>query len=275
MINNKPKREHPLKSMRYNAYMLDWLAYMSDQNVEGFLLLFLRLSGVIALFPFFDNNLIPVSIRGALSFFLTLVFYPTLPHPPLYTTAETFLIACCAEFFLGLCASFFLQVVFHAIAFATDTISFSMGLTMASAYDPISGAQKAIVGQVVLLLAILIMLQTSMHHLIILWVQHSLEKIPLGGFVFTNHIAQASMQALGHLFMVGFSMAFPILAIIMFGDIVFGMIMKTHPQFNLLAIGFPLKIAIALLGLILIMASIMHRFKEQLLQAFHVLTTLF
>ncbi|CRF46420.1 Flagellar biosynthesis protein FliR [Helicobacter heilmannii] len=255
--------------------MLDWLAYMSDRHVQGFLLLFLRLSGVVALFPFYDNNLIPVSVRGALSFFLTLVFYPSMPHMRVFLGAEDFLIACVAEVFLGLCASFFLHVVFHAIAFATDTISFSMGLTMASAYDPVSGAQKAVVGQVVLLLAILTMLQTSMHHLVILWVQHSLEQVPLGGFVLTNHIVKASVQALGHLFVVGFSMAFPVLAVVMFSDIVFGMIMKTHPQFNLLAVGFPLKIAIALAGLILVLGALMHRFKDELLKAFEAITTLF
>ncbi|GMT38822.1 Flagellar biosynthesis protein FliR [Helicobacter bizzozeronii] len=255
--------------------MLDWLAYLSDQRVEAFLLLFLRLSSVVALFPFFDNNLIPLSIRGALGFFLTLVFYPNLPQTPLHFSPEIFLIACISEVLLGLCASFFLHVVFNAIAFATDTISFSMGLTMASAYDPLSGAQKAVVGQVVLLLAILIMLQTSMHHYIILWVQHSLEQVPLGGFVLSNHMVQASAKALAHLFIVGFSMAFPILAMVMLSDVIFGMIMKTHPQFNLLAVGFPLKIGIAFIGLILILASIIDRFKSEMLHAFQAIKSLF
>ncbi|WP_121021917.1 flagellar biosynthetic protein FliR [Helicobacter vulpis] len=255
--------------------MLDWLVWMQAQNIMGFWLLFMRLAGVMAFFPFFDNNLVPVSVRGALGFFLALLFYPTIPTAPLNLNAEDFLIALLSELLLGLCASFFLHVVFSTLAFATDTISFSMGLTMASAYDPISGAQKAIVGQVVLLLAILIMLQTSMHHLIILWVQHSLEKVPLGSFVLSEHVVQASVQAFGYLFSIGFSIAFPILALIMLSDIVFGMIMKTHPQFNLLAIGFPLKIAIALLGLIMVLSAMMHRFKDQLLDAFHLLSKFF
>ncbi|WP_104682127.1 flagellar biosynthetic protein FliR [Helicobacter felis] len=255
--------------------MLDWLVWMQGQNITGFWLLFVRIAGVLAFFPFFDNNLVPLSVRGALGFFLTLVFYPTIPHAPLHLSTEGFLIALLSELLLGLCASFFLHLVFSTLAFATDTISFSMGLTMASAYDPISGAQKAIVGQVVLLLAILIMLQTSMHHFIILWVQHSLAKVPLGSFVFSADVVKASVKAFAYLFSIGFSMAFPILAIIMLSDVVFGMIMKTHPQFNLLAIGFPLKIAIALMGLIMIIGSMMHRFKDTLLQAFQTLSTLF
>ncbi|MFC3847935.1 flagellar biosynthetic protein FliR [Helicobacter baculiformis] len=255
--------------------MLDWLVWMQSQNITGFWLLFVRLAGVMAFFPFFDNNLVPVSLRGALSFFLTLVFYPTIPHAPLNLDSQDFLIALLSELLLGLCASFFLHLVFSTLAFATDTISFSMGLTMASAYDPISGAQKAIVGQVVLLLAILIMLQTSMHHFIILWVQHSLERVPLGSFSLAPDVVKASVKAFAYLFSIGFSMAFPILALIMLSDIVFGMIMKTHPQFNLLAIGFPLKIAIAFIGLIMVLGAMMHRFKDHLLDAFQLLSKLF
>ncbi|WP_104695519.1 flagellar biosynthetic protein FliR [Helicobacter salomonis] len=255
--------------------MLDWLVWMQNQNVVGFWLLFVRLAGVMAFFPFFDNNLVPMSVRGVLGFFLALVFYPTISHTPLNLNTQEFLIALLSELLLGLCASFFLHLVFSTLAFATDTISFSMGLTMASAYDPISGAQKAIVGQVVLLLAILVMLQTSMHHFIILWVQHSLQKVPLGSFVLSADVAKASVKAFAYLFSIGFSMAFPILALIMLSDVVFGMIMKTHPQFNLLAIGFPLKIAIALIGLIMVLGSIIHRFKDHLLDAFQLLAKLF
>ena len=58
-------------------------------------------------------------------------------------------------------------------------------------------------------------------------------------------------------------------------NIIFGMIMKAHPQFNLLAIGFPVKIAVAFAVLIVIIPAIIIHFKREFLNAIDALTILF
>lgn len=254
---------------------MEFLSSLTDGSVGFFLLLLLRFSGIFAFFPFFDNQLVPVSVRGALSFFMTLLFFPLIPHTSFNFTLEEFLLAGAMELLLGFLASLFLQVVFSAIAFATDSISFSMGLTMASAYDPISGAQKSIVGQVIAMLAIVLALSVNFHHFVFLFVAHTLSSIPLGGFVLRGDIVAYLIKAYANMFLVGFAMAFPILGLILLSDIIFGMIMKTHPQFNLLAIGFPVKIAIAFVVIILVIPAIMVRFKNELNAAFLALHRLF
>ncbi|WP_367971806.1 flagellar biosynthetic protein FliR, partial [Helicobacter acinonychis] len=180
--------------------MLDFIQELSTPHVRDFFLLFLRVSGVLSFFPFFENHLVPLSVRGALSLYVSAIFYPTLEFSNATYTPESFIIACLCELFLGVCASIFLQIVFASLVFATDSISFSMGLTMASVYDPISGAQKPIVGQALLLLAILILLDLSFHHQIILFVDHSLKAVPLGQFVFEPALAKNIVKAFSHLF---------------------------------------------------------------------------
>ncbi|WP_104761825.1 flagellar biosynthetic protein FliR [Helicobacter cetorum] len=255
--------------------MLDFLQELNSTHVGDFFLLFLRVTGVLSFFPFFENNLVPLSVRGALSLYVSAIFYPIITHYDFTYTPESFIIACLSELFLGICASIFLQIVFASLVFATDSISFSMGLTMASAYDPISGSQKPIVGQALLLLAILILLDLSFHHQIILFVEHSLKAVPLGHFIFEPSLAKSIVKAFAHLFVIGFSMAFPILCLVLLSDVIFGMIMKTHPQFNLLAIGFPIKIAIAFVGIILIISAIMERFKNEVSLTFSAISKLF
>ncbi|AFI05629.1 flagellar biosynthetic protein FliR [Helicobacter cetorum] len=255
--------------------MTDFLQELNSPHIKDFFLLFLRVSGVLSFFPFFENNLVPLSVRGALSLYVSAIFYPSLAFSSFTYTPESFIIACLCELFLGVCASIFLQIVFSSLVFATDSISFSMGLTMASAYDPISGSQKPIVGQALLLLAILILLDLSFHHKIILFVEHSLKAVPLGQFIFEPELAKSIVKAFSHLFVIGFSMAFPILCLVLLSDIIFGMIMKTHPQFNLLAIGFPVKIAVAFVGIILITFAIMGRFKDEISLAFSTISKIF
>ena len=218
----------------------------NDSNVIVFLLLLLRFSGVFAFFPFFDNQMISPSIRGAMIFFMAVLFYPLAHYELGQLSVIDLMIAGLFELMMGFLAGLMLQIVFAMISFSGELMSFSMGLTMASAYDPISGSQRPIVGQLLSMLALLVALSLDFHHIVLQLIAHSLDSVPLGGFVSIGSV-EYYIKALGNFFVVGFSMAFPILAIILFSDIIFGMIMKTHPQFNLLAIGFPVKIAIAFL----------------------------
>lgn len=70
-------------------------------------------------------------------------------------------------------------------------------------------------------------------------------------------------------------MAFPIVALILLSDIIFGMIGKAHPQFNLLVIGFPVKIAIAFAVLIVILPAILIHFKREFILALEALKIFF
>lgn len=254
---------------------MEIIGYLTDSNVGYFLLLLLRFGGIFAFFPFFDSQLVPISIKSAFTLFMTVLFFPLIPHAPFNFTLESFLIAGMMEVMLGFVASLFLQIIFGAIAFAGDSISFSMGLTMASAYDPISGAQKPIVGQVIALLAIVMALALNFHHFVFMFIAHTLSSVPLGEFVLNKDIVSYIIKAFGNMFLIGFAMAFPILGLVLLSDIIFGMIMKTHPQFNLLAIGFPVKITIAFVVIILIIPAIMMRFEKELSGAFLALKHLF
>lgn len=246
----------------------------NDSNVIVFLLLLLRFSGVFAFFPFFDNQMISPSIRGAMIFFMAVLFYPLAHYELGQLSVIDLMIAGLFELMMGFLAGLMLQIVFAMISFSGELMSFSMGLTMASAYDPISGSQRPIVGQLLSMLALLVALSLDFHHIVLQLIAHSLDSVPLGGFVSIESV-EYYIKALGNFFVVGFSMAFPILAIILFSDIIFGMIMKTHPQFNLLAIGFPVKIAIAFVVLIIILPSIYVHFRREIESALFAIGEMF
>lgn len=254
---------------------MELLGYLTEGSVTSFLLLLLRFTGVMFFFPFFENQLISASIKGALIFFLTILFLPVVPPQEPPTAISAFIAAGLSEIMLGFLASVVLQIVFGMISFGGEITSFAMGLTMASAFDPVTGAQKPIVGQLITLLALLVMLALDIHHLFFLFVAESLRQIPLGGFALAPDIATYTLKAFANLFLIGFTMAFPIVALILLSDIIFGMIGKAHPQFNLLVIGFPVKIALALAVLIVILPAFMLHFKRELTLAIESLKIFF
>lgn len=254
---------------------MELISYITQNNIAGFLLLLLRFSGLFAFFPFFENQLVPVSVRGALSFFCTFMFFPLLPSMNYDLSLVEFIIAGVMEIMLGFVSGSILNFVFSAITFGGDLMSFSMGLTMASAYDLVSGAQKPIIAQTIAMLALVLVLTLDFHHGLFLLVSESFVHLPLGTFALSNRIIEYCVSAFVTMITVGFSMAFPIVAILLLADIIFGMIMKTNPQFNLLAIGFPIKIAIGLFVITLVIPSVIYHFQNDLISAFEFIKTIF
>lgn len=254
---------------------MEFLNILTQNNVAAFLLLLLRFSGLFAFFPFFDNQFISTSIKAGLIFFCTILFFPLVPQMKYDLTLVEFMIAGGMEILLGFCVGMILQFVFSAIAFGGDLMSFSMGLTMASAYDPISGNQKPIIAQVIMLLALVVALSLDFHHGIFILISQSFDTLPLGTFALKNEFVTYCISAFGSMLVVGFAMAFPVMGILLLSDIIFGMIMKTNPQFNLLAIGFPIKIAIGFLILMMIVGSVIYHFQQEMIRAFEFVKVLF
>jgi flagellar biosynthetic protein FliR len=121
----------------------------------------------------------------------------------------------------------------------------------------------------------MILLAIDMHHWLLVFIDRSLSAIPLGGFLMSEDLFNYIIQATSNMFMVGFMIAFPIIALSWLADVIFGMLMKTMPQFNLLVIGFPIKITVAFVVLIATLTATMLILKMQMQEAFNYLEILF
>jgi flagellar biosynthetic protein FliR len=254
--------------------LIDFLT--KEQTIINFFLLFARFGGLFMFIPFFSYTTISVNIKTAIIFLFTIVLFPIIqPHSNIDWTASKLILGVIGEVTLGLVASLILNIVFYTMSYASQTISFVMGFSMANVMDPSSGQQTPVMGQLLNLTALLFLLSFDGHHLILLFIVESLKNINLGGFLLSPDIVEYTVSAITKLFIVGFTMAFPILALSLLADIIFGMIMKTNPQFNLLVIGFPVKIALAFMVLIAILGSLMLIFKREFIEAFNSLRILF
>lgn len=246
---------------------MELITSLTQGGVANFLLLILRFSGIIAFFPFFDSKLIPISLKGIMIFFLALMFFPIAPPFNAEISILEFMFMGLSEIMLGFFSAFFLQAVFSAIAYAGDILGFSIGMSVASNYDPISGTQNMIISQILTLVALLIALSLDFHHIIFLLIAKSLDSVPLGGFMFSDNMLVFFIKSFGNMFVIGFTIAFPVVSIILLSDIIFGMITRAHPQFNLLIIGLPVKLVIALVVLIIVFPAMIYHFKEELMSA--------
>ncbi|NLC27282.1 MAG: flagellar type III secretion system protein FliR [Campylobacteraceae bacterium] len=254
---------------------MEIIQYLGEENVFKFVLLFARMSGLVAFFPFFGHMQIPVVVKTAIVFFLTLFLYPYASLAPLSPVLVEVVFAFMMELMLGFISGLMVYLVFAALEIAGQQISFVMGFTMASVIDPQTGVNTPLVGQVLMMLALVVFLAFDGHHLILLFYHYSLGELPLGSFYpHPNMWTYISNAVLG-MFLLGFIFSFPVKALSLLSDIIFGMLMKTMPQFNLLVVGFPIKIMLSYVVMMTVLSSIMIIFKKEILSTLNTLPSLF
>jgi flagellar biosynthetic protein FliR len=254
---------------------MDWASIFSESYIVGFILLFFRFGALFMATPIFAHKNIPMNIKFSMAFFFSIVFYSSMPPLAIEINIQSLFIAILGELLFGLTVGVILQLAYNVITYAGGIISFMMGFSMATAIDPQSGISMPIVSQFLSLMALMILFVIDMHHWIIIYISDSLSAIPLGGFMITANMYSYILGAVSNMFQVGFMIAFPIIALSLLVDVIFGMLMKTMPQFNLLVIGIPIKITVSFVVLIAIFTSIMLILKMQMLEAFNYLEILF
>lgn len=255
--------------------MLALVDFLQQNRVILFLLLSARLTGLFAFFPFFSHMSIPTTAKASLVFFFTIFFFPYATAPHVAFTITGLSLALISELLLGFIAGTFLLLVFGMLQMAGMQISFVMGFTMANVMDPQTQVSTPLVSQIFSMIALVVLLAFNGHHLIILFINESLHVMPLGEFYPSHNIWTYLLKATINMFVFGFILSFPIVGMSLLADFVFGMLMKTMPQFNLLVVGFPIKIAVGFVVLIVTLTSIMMVFKKEFLEALHSLSILF
>jgi len=255
--------------------MQSLIEFLGQSQVILFLLLFARLSGLFAFFPFFSHMRIPMSIKTAMVFFMAIFLFPLASIPNIDFSVAAIALAIVSEIMLGFIAGLFLVIVFAMLQMAGMQISFVMGFTMASVMDPQSGTSMPVISTIFTLLALVLLLAFNGHHLMILFIVESLDILPLGSFYPGHHIWDYLIGAAANMFVFGFILSFPMVGLSLLADIVFGMLMKTMPQFNLLVVGFPIKIMVAFVVMLAVLSSIMLVFKREMIEAISKLSILF
>lgn len=251
------------------------IEYLGIDNIVKFMLLFARFSGLVAFFPFFSHMKIPVSVKTVMVLLFTIMMMPYAKSVDVDINMLDMFLFIVSEIMLGFMAGLSLFLVFGMLELAGMQISFVMGFTMANAIDPQSGLSSPLISNFLTLIALTFFVIIDAHHLIILFFYNSLQLVPLGGFYPNVTMWEYLTQGMASLFVFGFIFSFPIKAMSLLADVIFGMLMKTMPQFNLLVVGFPIKIMISFVVMISILSAVFSVFKTQILKVIQSLAPVF
>jgi flagellar biosynthetic protein FliR len=235
---------------------------MSLTQWSVFFLLFVRLTALVAVLPFFTWRGVPaltkVGFSGVFAYLLFLAVSPAEPELPAHVF--NYLLAVGSEVLFGLTLGFLVLLIFGAVRIAGQLVDFQSGLMMASVFDPQFGGQVTIFGQFYYLFALVFYLSLNAHHMLFLALARSVTLIPPGGAVFSPQLIPQFLTFIFQMFVVAFQLAAPVVTVLIFSDLALGLLSKTVPQLHVFMVGMPLKAGVALLIIYLIfpyMAQVM------------------
>ena len=147
------------------------ILWITETQFLPFLLIFIRVNGVLFAAPFFGDKMVPIQVKIGLSLLIALILTPTLSGSgrlntghPLRRSLLSFSTWPSTELLVGLIIGFCTRLFFEGVQLAGQLIGYQMGFSMSNVLDPMSGAQVSLLGQLELFLALFIFLSINAHH---------------------------------------------------------------------------------------------------------------
>ncbi len=213
---------------------------------------FLRILALFTSAPVFSSRAFPVRARVCLAFLVAVTCQASLPQMPLigFNDPRAFAVAV-QQVAIGLAIGFSVRVVFASMELAGEVVGFQMGLNFAAFFDPSMSSQSSALGRFFGQMAALLFVVLNGHVLVLVAVCRSFDAFPVGNGALSFFNTLQLFKLGGELFASGFWIALPMVGMLMFVNLALGVVSRVAPQMNIFAVGFPITLAVGLVGVAL------------------------
>lgn len=221
----------------------------SVQDLEFFLLIFVRITSFLVTAPFYSISNVPYRAKVGVGFFLAMLIYQfVVPHNPLvYNTVIGYGILVLKEAIVGVVLGLGCNVMVAVTTLSGKVIDMETGLSMLSMFDPTTRTSEGFSGMFYHYMVMLILVISNMHHYLIRAFVESYQLIPTGGVVINyDKLMVSTIQFMTSYMMLGFRICLPVFASMLLVNSILGVLAKTAPQIHIFAVGVQMKVLIGL-----------------------------
>jgi flagellar biosynthetic protein FliR len=224
----------------------------SFDRIEGFLFVFVRCLGFFGIGPLLSDRKVPATIKALAALATAFALYPVYEGRglPVEGTLFGFLLLLGREVLLGAALGLAASFVFHGVRMAGSLLGIQMGFSIVNVFDPSSGGETSLVGEMQQMLAVLLFLLADGHHLLLRALAFSLEKVPPGGALQVSTLAAALVPMGATMFTTMIQVGAPILGALFLTDAALGFVARAVPQMNVFIVGIPVKIGVGIVLLV-------------------------
>jgi flagellar biosynthesis protein FliR len=235
--------------------MIEGLAGIMDiaeSGLAAFMLVFMRIGGVMFLLPGFGDNAVPARVRLGLTFAFAFVVWPMLTAAgplPLAPERPFFLmmiIETCAGLLLGLSIRLMVFALQFAGSVAAQSTSLAQIFGSGIAPDPMPAF-----GNLLMLAGVTLAVVLGLHVKVAILLARSYEILPLGLPIPSQDVAVWGTARVGSAFALGFSLAAPFVLTAFAYNVSIGAINKAMPTLMVAFVGAPAIVGASILLLVL------------------------
>jgi flagellar biosynthetic protein FliR len=226
---------------------MDWLSQIDGEKFVLFTLVLTRLSGLVMIAPIYGGPEVPVRVRALLALALAVLIMPTQwgAHVPDPGTTLNYLVLVGSEVLIGLSLGLGIVVLFSGIQLAGQMIGRMGGLILADVFDPSAGTSVPMFSRLLFLVTLAVFVCIGGHRMVMAGLLDTFETIPPGSAGVPISMARTFTLLLDQSFALAVRAAAPVVTALLLSTLVMGLISRTLPQLNILAVGFGMNSMLA------------------------------
>lgn len=232
------------------------LLYINLDRALVFLLVMLRMTGMLVFNPLFSRSNIPTMLNTGFAFILSVTLTGGMTFPPLAdVTLFSFFYLAVKELAVGLFAGFVVQMFMSVIVIGGETIDMQMGLSMAKVFDPASNLSISVSAQLLNVMFIVGFFQSNAHLTLIQMTAKTFDIIPLGELVFNRQNFLAIPELFTLIFLLSIKLCMPLIVMEVIVTFAVGMVMRVIPQINIFVLNIQIKLAVGMLVMVMLVPT--------------------
>lgn len=236
---------------------MPWQLFDITLILPGFALVLARVSGLMIVAPVLGSNVIPIRLRAAVAFTLSLMIFPiVLPTIGSELPLATAVVGMIGELLIGVVLGLGMSMLFVAMEFAGLMIAQQAGLAIAEVFDPVLQTSTTPLGQLYFMSALFVFLFAGGLRAMVQGLLDSFGSLPLLTFSVNDSVVDVLSDLLMGSMVLALRLAGPAITALLLTSVAMGLISRTMPQLNILAVGFSIRIVAALLIVAATLASI-------------------
>ena len=230
---------------------------MYDLDFKILLLIMIRVSSFIVVSPVFFpkgiNNIFKIVFSFAFSLILFSIIAPDIKITVQNEVQYIFLIF--SEVIIGILIGIFVNLLFQLFSGIGSILDSQGGFSSAQIFDPMTNNNSSVIEKFFYWISLSVFIILNGHHYFIRAFIFSYDKIKIGDLNFTSNLLDSFVNTTFIIFRSSFMIIVPIIIVLIFVDVILGIISRIIPKINIIVISFPFKIVVTV-GLLIISVKI-------------------
>jgi flagellar biosynthesis protein FliR len=258
--------------------LIDQITEYFTNHLLLMMLVMTRLSTLLMSMPAIGVG-VPKRVRAMLAILLTFLIAPTVidmspDYVPQAASNIDLTLMLAREGLIGLFIGGVVQILVTGVQLGGELMTSVGGMQLGDAIDPTTQSSMPTLAQLIGMLVVAVMIAMGGHRMLMSSLIESFEAMPPGRVVMADSMMSLVMSQMGTSLGAAIRVAAPVVTALLLCNLITGLISRTLPQINVLAIGLSIN-AIALLAVaIFSIGSVSYVFQDEFVDTIAQLTQL-